>query len=181
MSDPISLAMSIPGMITEACCKYLYELAQTSGDLVEIGCYKGRSTAIILQAANLHSGHVSTVDCFVPTEHAEAATPEEWRKNLLELGLELPILYQMASEEAAAMIRKPLDFIFIDSLHSYEQVSNDLRLWSPKVKIGGTMAIHDYKSRTHTGVTRAVDDWLTSDWDVIGKKGLVLGLRKVAE
>lgn len=34
--------------------------------------------------------------------------------------------------------------VFIDARHDYESVANDIKLWSPKVKIGGVLCGHDY-------------------------------------
>jgi hypothetical protein len=37
-----------------------------------------------------------------------------------------------------------LDWIYIDSNHSYESVKEDLKIWCPKVKVGGFITGHDY-------------------------------------
>ena len=36
------------------------------------------------------------------------------------------------------------DWIYIDGDHSFESVLNDLKLWSPKVKSNGVIALDDY-------------------------------------
>lgn len=38
----------------------------------------------------------------------------------------------------------PIDVLFIDGSHLYEQVVSDLELWSPKVRYGGVICGHDY-------------------------------------
>lgn len=49
------------------------------------------------------------------------------------------------SEDIAATVPdRSLDFTYIDANHSYESVLDDLRAWSPKVKVGGIIAGHDY-------------------------------------
>jgi predicted O-methyltransferase YrrM len=50
-----------------------------------------------------------------------------------------------------------LDFVFIDGLHSYENVVEDINLWLPKVKKGGVLAGHDF-SLEWFSVVRAVED-----------------------
>jgi hypothetical protein len=35
------------------------------------------------------------------------------------------------------------DLVFIDADHSYEAVKRDWRDWTPKLKIGGLIALHD--------------------------------------
>lgn len=49
------------------------------------------------------------------------------------------------------------DFIFIDGIHTYEQVKLDLANYYPKLKKGGLFCGHDYK--TISGVTAAVDEF----------------------
>jgi len=39
--------------------------------------------------------------------------------------------------------RKPIDFLFIDGDHSYEGVKKDFELYSPLVRKGGIIALHD--------------------------------------
>jgi len=179
-ASEIDLARSIPCMLFWEDCEYLYELAQVGGNLVELGCWKGCSTAIILQATQPFGGHLTSVDCFVPFpgNHWEAATADEWRDQLLGIGLTPPELLEMTSQKASAKYYNWIDFLFIDASHGYEQVLNDLELWTPKVKVGGRLAMHDYGS--HPGVRLAADEWLAKEkgWERIGLKGIVLGLRK---
>jgi hypothetical protein len=49
----------------------------------------------------------------------------------------------------------PIDIIFIDALHDYESVKQDIALWWPKVRIGGMLAGHDFNHQW-PGVERAV-------------------------
>jgi len=42
-----------------------------------------------------------------------------------------------------------MDFIFIDGLHEYNQVSNDLRNYYPKLKSGGLFCGHDFSVIFH--------------------------------
>lgn len=52
-----------------------------------------------------------------------------------------------------------VDLIFVDADHSQAGVQKDLAAWAPKIKRGGVIAGHDYGSRRHPGVKRAVDDF----------------------
>jgi len=52
-----------------------------------------------------------------------------------------------------------VDLIFIDADHSQAGVLKDLVAWAPKIRRGGVIAGHDYGSRRHPGVKRAVDDF----------------------
>jgi hypothetical protein len=50
-----------------------------------------------------------------------------------------------------------LDFIFIDGIHTYEQVTIDCENYFSKVKSGGVFAGHDYN--VIEGVNRAVNEF----------------------
>lgn len=68
---------------------------------------------------------------------------------------------------AATKINIPIDFVYIDALHTYEGVRDDLRLWFPKVRDGGIVGGHDYGHPNFPGVKRAVDEFfLRFGWSV---------------
>jgi len=54
------------------------------------------------------------------------------------------------------------DIVFIDGLHEYGQVKEELRLFSPAVKKGGFLILHDYTNFAHPGVQRACDEFAAS-------------------
>jgi len=59
-----------------------------------------------------------------------------------------------ASAEAAPHIpESSLDFVFIDAIHTYEAVKQDIALWASKVRPAGLIAGHDYR---WPGVQKAV-------------------------
>jgi len=60
--------------------------------------------------------------------------------------------------EAAPMYRDgSLDFVFLDSDHSYNATAAAIKAWLPKVKPGGVFAGHDFTPRW-PGVVAAVND-----------------------
>ncbi len=70
------------------------------------------------------------------------AWEKEARRRLAPLGCQL---LKMPSVEAAAEIPdRSLDFVYIDADHSFVPLVLDLQAWTPKVKVGGIMAGHDY-------------------------------------
>lgn len=60
-----------------------------------------------------------------------------------------------------------LDFIYIDGNHYYREVKSDMKLYWPKVKIGGLFSGHDYNRKA---VKDAVNDILGKE-NVMAKKG----------
>lgn len=58
---------------------------------------------------------------------------------------------------------KSLDFVFIDSDHRFQFITNDIAEWSKKVKIGGIISGHDfmegYASFDFVHVKKVVESW----------------------
>jgi len=52
------------------------------------------------------------------------------------------------------------DFVYIDADHSFEGCLNDLVHWTPKVRIGGWVAGHDYDAKTTNSVNLAVHHFM---------------------
>jgi hypothetical protein len=70
-------------------------------------------------------------------------------------------VHRLLSREAAQVFEdRSLDFVYIDASHAYEAISEDLRLWYPKVHPGGIVAGHDFldgvRPEGEFGVRRAV-------------------------
>jgi len=61
-------------------------------------------------------------------------------------------LIELFSEEAAQQFENDsVDFVYIDSIHSYDQVKKDIAAWFPKVRPGGVLGGHDYAMGSHKG------------------------------
>jgi hypothetical protein len=74
-------------------------------------------------------------------------------------------LLRLHSAVAAQMFADGFfDFIYIDAEHTYGMVSQDIRLWWPKVRPGGILAGHDYTTAGETSeVCRAVDRFVMQE------------------
>lgn len=66
----------------------------------------------------------------------------------------------MTSAEAAAQLmdKVDVDFVYIDAAHNYSSVTEDLKLWSSKIK-QGVLAGHDY---CLPDVKSAVDEFVAA-------------------
>lgn len=147
------------------------EVAQMAEDgdlIVEIGSFKGKSTAFMcVEIAN--SGKKVQFDCIdpmVPMSHyAESAKNEadDWADYTVDKFHErlepvkgLYNLIQKTSAEAAAQYAdKSIDFIMIDGDHTYQGVYDDVVAFLPKMKSGGIMTGDD---AWDAGVWKAVND-----------------------
>lgn len=77
---------------------------------------------------------------------------------------------------SAAVARRfttKLDFIFLDSIHTYPYVLEDLREWHDLIKPDGVIMLHDYTDRPAAkamdfGVIEAVSQFCNeADWELI--------------
>lgn len=114
--------------------------------VAEIGTRDGRT------AAHLHKycpqvARILAVDLAAPDPASDRTR-----------GLERVQLVIGPSERCAERFPdESLDLIFIDADHAESAMGRDLEAWMPKLKPGGVASGHDYGSRRHAGVKRAVD------------------------
>lgn len=139
---------------------YLYKDAvnrATDGALfVEIGSFKGRSTAFMCVEI-LNSGKKIKFDCIDPqkllSHYLESAKdhPEVFEGyNSIEFHKRLePVkgyynLIEDTSDRAVSLYKdNSIDFLMIDGDHTYEAVKGDILRFLPKMKIGGVITGDD--------------------------------------
>ena len=134
--------------------------------MIEIGSFIGESTIIFAQ----HFKHVIAIDPFLPNYDPNDPTSNfnfedvfEEFQNRIEPKKEKVTIYKMFSHDAVNLLDKEqYDFIYIDGLHTYDGVKNDIINYLPLVKKGGVIGGHDYgTSHPHLlGVTEAVNEIL---------------------
>ena len=126
--------------------------------VVEVGSWKGGSTAVLAHVARAHGGRVFAVDHWrgnlgVP-HHAQARELDVlsiFRRNMRALGLD-DVVHPLVMPSAVAAGLFPdgtADLVFIDGDHRYHAVRDDLKHWRPKLRRGGLLCGHD--SETHYG------------------------------
>lgn len=133
---------------------------------VEIGCAGGDTSAHLLK--NLENLHWTGVDPYLDyvdwnSNHLVnlQSEYEALDRKIMQKYPDRTAFLRMTSDDAASHIPdQSLDFVFIDGLHTYEQVGKDCRSFYPKVKSGGLFAGHDYT--IIDGVHRAVNEFRDS-------------------
>ena len=137
--------------------------------LVEIGVWQGRSAVFMAEKlCELNKpAKFYLVDSFdggkILAQAAQGlATPllEIVKSHLRSAGVADKITDIIASLSVIAARRfedRSIDFAFIDADHDYASVRADILAWWPKIKVGGLLAGHDYKSYW-VGVAQAVDE-----------------------
>lgn len=146
----VSRALATEGFLSPDECRLLQRLAGTvtTGAIVEIGSYRGRSTVALACGANRNV----PIYAIEPHETFKGVLGGEFGpqdrvafcQNLLRAGvLDRVHLVNLTSEAAAKGLHVPIDLLWIDGDHREEVVRRDFDLWSPRVVPGGLIAFHD--------------------------------------
>jgi predicted O-methyltransferase YrrM len=86
-------------------------------------------------------------------EHNYSTEWPKWAKlNKIKLYLIKGMSQWERSLEQVKSITPELDFLFIDGNHMYEYVKKDFEMYSPLVKKGGIVALHDIAENEEGGV-----------------------------
>lgn len=162
-----SEARKVQGLMTDMELLSLATVLEGAGVVLEIGCYKGRSTTAIALAGNT----VLSVDDFSLRWVSEPAarqeqerhdTKEEFRRTVRRLDgravhIQADSFLQTKRLEGALRMLFPdgIGGAFIDASHDYESVAEDIRLCKAVVRVGGIICGHDW---TLEGVRRAAEE-----------------------
>ena len=175
----LDAARACDGWMADDELVWLAERAAWADSIIEVGCWKGRST---LALAENTPGHVWAVDTWQGTPgdaHLEEVQrlggPDglyrvfcENLRHCFERGT--VSMFRMDSVEAAKQFTPAaVDLVFIDAGHVYADVKRDLEAYRPLVKPGGILCGHDYACPSHAGVQQAVDEMFPT---VVNRAGL---------
>lgn len=164
----LDAARATDGWMADDELVWLAEQAQSCRTIIEVGCWKGRST---LALADNTAGKVYAVDHWQGTpgdaghEAAIAAGgPDgiylafvENVRSRIEMGKVISIR-GISTIVAAYFDHSSADLVFIDAGHLHADVKRDINAYRPLVKPGGILCGHDYACPSHAGVQQAVDE-----------------------
>ena len=149
---------------------------KSSGDFVELGCYKGDTSLLIAEILK-NTDHILYIyDSFegLPekTGNDESAlgenfkggelyvTKREVKERFLRAGLKLPVIKKAWFNELTDEdLPEKITFAFLDG-DFYESIRDSLKLIDGKMVEGGIIVVHDYMNLALPGVKKAVDEWL---------------------
>ena len=158
------VASSIDGWMTQLELRWLMSTAASLGEktiAVEIGAYKGRSSIAIGRSLDTNS-ILYCVDSWLGDPYDTDDLRDDlywtWLRNLFQHAFACPIVPIRQPSARAVRLFPPasIDWVFIDGSHLYEHVSQDISLWTSKVRSGGIISGHDYVADC-PGVVKAVD------------------------
>lgn len=134
--------LAIDGWFSIAEGMALMSLAEGK-DCLEIGSYNGRSTVALASVAK----SVFTVDTFKAIENGQIQSPEFTTMDQFLLNIQGFDNIEYAVGRAQDVLRsldRMFDLVFIDGMHTYEQVKIDILLSWSLVKDDGLFTFHDY-------------------------------------
>lgn len=118
---------------------------KAKGNILEIGVHCGISTTALLAGLEENGGHLWSVDVHPSCRYVWYGHPQ-WT-----------FFCPWSGDEVNPQV--PLDLLFIDGDHSYNQVMLDLENWVPRVKMGGLVLCHDADTASFPGVRKAIDEY----------------------
>ena len=146
-----------------------------SGDLVELGCYKGDTSLMLAELIRGSDKKLWIYDSFegLPekSEQDQSAvgenfkagellvTKREVKERFLRSGLPVPVIKKAWFNELDSTdLPSKICFAFLDG-DFYQSIKDSLRLVELCMMKGGVILVHDYKNGALPGVARAVDEW----------------------
>jgi hypothetical protein len=180
--------LSVDGKITPSECGLLYKLAsQVSSEcIVDIGSYRGRSTAAL--ALGSLAGKAVPVYAIAPHEPFEGVQggrfgPQDrvaFFRNMLRLNVvEIIRLINLGSDVVPGAWHRPVTFLWIDGDHTYEAVKRDFEMWEQFVVKEGLIGLHD-STDAQSGPGKIVAAALDSKrFKIVDQVDLTTILRKI--
>jgi predicted O-methyltransferase YrrM len=158
-SSPLAKPLEIQGWMSAPELAFLHCVALSiprGATVVEVGSWKGRSTAAICEGLkSVPDAKLFAVDTFAGEagntyqlerymgELAEDRVYREFRANTEEYSF-VEVLRMSSLDASRQFADDSIDWIFIDAEHTFERVTADIRAWFPKLKRGGLVSGHDY-------------------------------------
>ena len=163
-SNQLEVAEAVKGFLPKNEAAALYDAAvavEVDGPLLEVGSYCGKSSVYLGYAAQSIGRVLYALDHHRGSEENQAGwehhdpelidkqkgvmdTLPYFRDAIFAAGLEHVVIALVGhSGVIARNWTTPLSFLFIDGGHGEEPAKADFNGWVPKVKEGGTLAIHD--------------------------------------
>lgn len=126
----------------------------------EIGVAEGRFIRSWLALPECYNVYYLIDPWRAETFCSSKATPESMDRLYLQVKASVAQypkiqVMRVMSKIAAEAIKDMFTFVYIDALHEYENVREDIELWWPKIVYGGVLAGHDIHL---PGVLKAVEE-----------------------
>lgn len=179
-----SYADKIEGWFAECEARQIWNLASAcvrEQGILEVGCYKGRSTAMLAQFLKGTGLHLFIIDPLIPREGQSQEAIHTALKSVLEvIGTPYTLFLCKTSElenSPSASFPPSIDLLHVDGQHDAEGIETDCKTLLPLVRRGGWACFHDYGNPAYRAIQATVDDFLKG-WEAHGTTGLLRYARK---
>lgn len=140
-------------------CEYIKSIADIKNMvMIEIGAFQGDSTVIFskyfkkVYSVDPWKNNIGDITNVVDMNE----TYEIYKDNISGLDNVMPIR-GFSVEVAKDFKDGSFDFVYIDGMHDYKNVKQDIIAWKPKVIKNGLIGGHDYRGKFQ-GVVNAVNE-----------------------
>lgn len=200
--DIIKKLDNINGYFNEDDCMHFYLILQMqkafniAGDILEIGSYFGRSTALLAHFVD-KSEHLVVCDAFeneTTDTYANRPTVNNLKQSIQTINPDFDfsklVIHACLSNELSLPDLPAFRFAHIDGGHDAETAYGDLQFTASRLLANGIIAIDDYQHPDWPGVTLGVERFLSNrkkefvvlaDMNRHRAKGRKLYLRKAGQ
>jgi predicted O-methyltransferase YrrM len=152
---------AVPGLTSDRKCELLFFLAstmQTPAVILEIGSYKGKSTAWLAEAARRNSRRMVTIDPHM------ADSLQTFLGVVKEFEIEeVATIHRTLSHEIGEKWTDPIGFLWVDGSHEYAGVRQDVIDFAPHVVPGAYVVFDDANNPKLPGVRQAIQETIARD------------------
>jgi predicted O-methyltransferase YrrM len=154
-------------------CRILASLAAQApagGCILEIGAWKGRSTAWLVEGAQRQQPPLNVVS----VDPHLRGTWEAFNRTIRQMKLEergLSVLREF-SQDVGRTWNRPISLLWIDGCHDFDAVQSDIRYFVPHIVSGGWIIFDDAAGGGFPGVERAIAEEMPRFTNIRHKKTL---------
>ena len=158
----------------------LVKYCEDGDDIVEIGCFAGRSTRFLCDALELSGKHdvkVHVIDTFEGSgmEHANVnlnSMYDDFMRNLADHIEQERVIVNVNKSDNSNIINSFADNsvfgVIVDGAHTMEAVQDDIINWWPKIKDGGIMVGDDVDwESVKQGAMKGFGHFGITEWNVL--------------
>ena len=158
----------------------LVKYCEDGDDIVEIGCFAGRSTRFLCDALELSGKHdvkVHVIDTFEGSgmEHSSVnlnSMYDDFMRNLADHIEQERVIVNVNKSDNSNIINSFADNsvfgVIVDGAHTMEAVQDDIINWWPKIKDGGIMVGDDVDwESVKQGAMKGFGHFGITEWNIL--------------
>lgn len=159
--ERVAELLSVDGTTSASECRLLYYLAATApqGEIVEVGSYKGKSTAWLAEAARSRGMHVTSIDPFLKPGGEEGFNQTAERFTFGPLVTS----HKALSHDIGATWSQPIALLWVDGCHELPAVMQDIADFTPHLVSGAAAVFDDANSDRFPGVVQGIRTLMQDD------------------